>query len=212
MKRILLYIMAVLMALSLAACGMFGNTASEKDLYKAGLELISVMDEMLQSDEYAEIIGIRVNKDVIESVNTKDYSSPTAVYSISSPEVNDLLQQFGNYKVEDWNNLSDNLKVQIENKVSFSSVISSLNGRKGADEISFAALYTATDRKDNIKPEKPISYLYIFEKGTPIAVSFTEDGYLYGQFVFLEKTDSLSDIKSLFDAYKCDISEIEFAQ
>jgi len=184
--------------------------SSQAELYDTGMELISTMDEMLKSEEYKALFVSGNGLDsVIDTVNTDDYGSPVAVYRISMPEEKKLLKTMG-YS-DSWNKLSDNLKEQVKNRLSFSSIATIINGTFGGSEkLAFSSAFIASDKLDTLTLEEPTTFLYIFEKGTPIAITFNEYGAVTGQFIFIEDTDTLSKVKSIFRHYNCTVSEVDF--
>ena len=67
---------------------------------------------------------------------------------------------------------------------------------QGAAEIAFASAAAAVVRNEALTDESVVYYLYIFEKGTPILVSFGYHG-ASGSFVFLpkEQCGTLADLQ-----------------
>jgi hypothetical protein len=165
------------------------------------------MDEMIRNEAYVEIMGGgSLVYDMVEEFRDYEYSSPTAVYCISPPQVTDMLRFTGTGDTgEAWNMLSDNLKEQLEYRVSFNTVISALNSKKGSSIMAYAALYTAMDKDESVRVNEPTVFLYVFEKGIPVAVTFDEGGRMQGQFVFLDDVNNLS---SLFAQLNCSVTQI----
>ena len=187
------------------------SLSDDTELYRAGLDLISVMDEMIRSEEYAELMGINdLYEPVWGKVNTGDYDSPVAVYKILPPKFSDMLKVAGEDATDSWDKLSHNVKKQVENRMSFSSIFSSsYNGRVGADCLALSVAYQASDRNDDIFVEEESYLLYVFEEGTPVLVTFTEYGSIRGTFLFLENTDDLDEIKSSFKEFNCSVIKIK---
>lgn len=210
MKRIALFFSLICLILSLSACGLFAKKDSKDTvLYHAGLDLICVMEEMIQSEEYAEILGVNGVEELLEIVDRNDYDYPIAVYSISMPKTVDFLKITANYSEDQWNSLSDILKRQIENRVSFSAIVSMINGQQGAKKLAVGSLYTAFDKYEKIKVDDTTVYLYVFEEGIPIAITFTESGGVNGQFVFLEDIATLSNVRAVFEDYGCSVAKVD---
>ena len=211
MKKFISLILILLFSLQLTACNTSANNQSdESNLYNAGKDLILVMDEMINSKDYAYLIGVSNNiLSLTDTIKANDYGSPIAVYSITLPDSTDFLKIAGGFDMSNWNNLSDNLKEQAENKFSFSTIINLINSQQGTDRITFSSIYTAFDKNDSINLKSTINYLYVFEKGTPIAITFSESGGVSGQFVFLENIDTLENAKSAFEKYNCSVSSVE---
>ena len=66
---------------------------------------------------------------------------------------------------------------------------------------------------DSLNPEKAVSYLYVFEKGVPVLVTF---GYhsAYGIVVSLPEEDreSLSSLRQVFEPYTIEVTRVTPAQ
>jgi len=200
MKRLLCLFAAFCLAVGLTACG----STAESDLLDTGREMVAVMKEMLGSEAYAAMLGATTLGDLQEQVDTHDYDSPVAVYRIDPPDAETLLTYVGGTDAtEHWGDLSDTLKEQLKNRLSFSNIISVLNGRAGSKQVAFASLYLATKQDASLKVERSVVYLFTFEEGTPIAVTFNE-GSVSGQFLFLEA----EEIPAALEAFNCNVSKI----
>ena len=209
MKKLFLLITVIVMLLSLCACGDVAEVVGEikpttqKELYKMGLDIVATMREMVESEEYREIIGAKSLGDVKDVVVTDDYDKPKAVYSIDEPDTEEILAlSLGNSDNELWDSLSDNLQNQLETRINFSSTVSAINSSKGTNNIAVSSLYMAQTELDTLNIDDTEIFLYTFEKGTPVVVIFNELGYATGQFAFVD------DVKE-FEKFKCEIKEIK---
>ena len=211
MKKFISLILILLFSLQLTACNTAkSNQSNDSNLYNAGQDLILVMDEMINNKNYAQLTGATDSLvPIADTINTNDYDSPVAVYCITMPDVTDFFKMASDFDMSNWNNLSDNLKEQVENKISFSSIITMINSQKGANTVAFSTTYTAIDKNENLSLDDTINYLYVFEKGTPIAITFSETGIVSGQFVFLENIDTLTNAKSVFEKYNCSVNNVD---
>lgn len=214
MKHLRIAVVVSLVALVLVGCHAEEDTdrkklTNDRQLYSMGLDVISVMDEMMQSDSYGEIMGASGVQDTLEMVDTNDYDSPLAVYSITMPDTEELLKLAINNDMDLWQDLSEKLKEQVENRVSFSVLVSLLNGRSGSKNIAFSSLYMAFVKNEKLKLKETKIFLYVFEEGTPIVVTFSESGTIQGQFLFLENVKTLSDVREVFEAFDCSVSRVD---
>ena len=53
------------------------KSSTNEDLYAIGLNLISTMNEMIQSEEYADIMGVELSEEFLQKVDTNDYDFVT---------------------------------------------------------------------------------------------------------------------------------------
>ncbi len=206
MKKFSIVILVFLLALTMTACGKSHN---EEALIDLGLEVTKTMQEMVYSDEYISLYAAIEFEDEIVKFQATDYDSPIAVYSVEIPNAKDVLLKLGSENIDDYDKLSDNLKEQLEQRVSFSSIISSINAQSGTKTMALCSILTATKYDKDMELDKNIAYLYVFEKGAPIAVTFTKSGYANGQFLLLSDGKSYEDISEIFNIYSCKVDKIK---
>lgn len=210
MKKIILFSLALLFLFSVSACATSEDKEStERELYKIGLDLISVMDEMVGSAEYADIMATGSVNQLAASVDTNDYDSPVAVYRITLPKSDKFVKLAGNFDEDRWNSLSKNLQKQIENRFTFSAIANIINSSFGSTNLAFSSMYTAYEENKGINIKRTTVFLYIFEEGTPIAVTFSKSGGVNGQFVFLDGIESLSDARTVFEPLDCSVKRVD---
>ena len=209
MKKFSIIIFAFLLALAMTACGKSHNSHNEEALFDLGIEVTKTMQEMVYSDEYISLYTAIEFEDEIVKFEATDYDSPIAVYSVEIPNAKDVLSKLGIENIEEYDKLSDNLKEQLDHKVSFSSIISSINAQSGTNTMALCSLLTATKDDKDVELDKSIAYLYVFEKGIPIAVTFTKSGYANGQFLLLNDSNSYEDISEIFNTYSCEVDKIK---
>lgn len=209
MKKFSIIIFAFLLALAMTACGKSHNSHNEEALFDLGIEVTKTMQEMTYSDEYISLYATIEFEDEIVKFQATDYDSPIAVYCVEIPNVKDVLSKLGSENIDDYDKLSDNLKEQMDHRVSLSSIISSINAQSGTNTMVLCSLLTATKYDKDVELDKSISYLYVFEEGIPIAVTFTKSGYANGQFLLLNDSNSYEDISKIFNRYSCKVDKIK---
>ena len=209
MKKFSIVIFALLLTFAMSACNKSDNSYDQEALFDLGIEVAKTMQEMVYTDEYLSFYTSVGFKDEIVEFQATDYNAPIAVYSIEIPSSKDILSKLGSENIEAYDKLSDNLKEQFDYRVSFSSIISSINAQRGANTLALCSLLTATKHNKNIELDKNIAYLYVFEKGVPVAVTFTESGYANGQFLLLGDAKSYEDISEMFNNYSCEVEKIK---
>lgn len=188
-------------SLLLCACGAENNTVSEKTLYEHGLEVISLMDEMVQSEDYAKLMSS--TSEIIEIGNEiakGDYGEPTAVYRL---EVNTFADWY-EMSEKELSELSDTLRECIEQRY-FSTIASQMNSRYGVTELAASSIYTAAKTFVSNDLSEFTTYIYTYAHSYPVMVTFTpgEDGAVraFGTFILDEdlKADEEQDIDRLLE-------------
>ena len=212
MKKCILCLLAFSLLLSLSACKEADEAdyASEKELYEEGLFLIETMSEMIQSEEYLKIYSADQNmSSLAESIDTGDYDNPIAIYRIEMPTTEEYFESFSDSGKELWEELSPALQKQVENRITFATIASQINGQKGSTPLAFSSIFIASEKNSDLILEEDTVFLYVFDEGTPISVTFTESGAMQGQFVFVEDIENLSDAKTAFKQYKCSVHRVD---
>ena len=209
MRKFSIVILACLLILTMTACGQSRNSDNEVALFDLGIEVTKTMQEMVYSDEYISLYSAVEFEDEIVKFQATDYDSPIAVYSVEIPNAKDVLSKLGSENIDDYDKLSDNLKEQLDHRVSFVSIISSINAQSGTNTMALCSLLTAMKYDKALELDKSIAYLYVFEEGVPIAVTFTTSGYANGQFLLLNDSNSYEDISEIFNRYSCKVDKIK---
>lgn len=192
-RKLLTYLLLFTMTISMTACGKdtepstaevttTGNTATEapataapiaeKSLYEHGLEIITLMDEMLHSELYLHTMTSSGEiQEAAATLAQETYDTPTAVYEITVPTFASMLALLEE-EITGMNALSEDL-ITMLNARSASSLISQLNAREGTTALATVSVFTANKVFVSEELTENTIYLYTFENGTPIAVVFT---------------------------------------
>ena len=208
MKKLFVLVMALALLLGISpAC------AEEPDYYRIGLEAAGLLDEIVNSDVYLSLTLVMNDRleAVREAVNTHDYDSPVAVYEVRLDDVRGFVESsLDPENKAQWDSLPDRLQEQVLLRMGVQTFIARLNSMSGAEYISFASAANAVLRKEELTGEKAVYYLYIFEKGTPVLVSF---GYhsAAASFVFIpeESRGSLSGIREALGYFEVEPVEMK---
>lgn len=156
--------------LLLCACGAEKNTASEESLYEHGLDVISLMNEMVQSEAYGELMCY--SSEIIEIGNEiakGDYREPNAVYKLDVNSLADLYELGEKESPE----LTDTLRTYVENRY-YSSMASNLNGAYGtAVDLAASSVYTAVKTFVSNELSESTIYIYTYSDSYPVMVTFT---------------------------------------
>lgn len=208
MKKFLSEISCVLICLisvALAACG------KTPDLYRAGVEMTTLMGEMTNSEQYREVMGI--SDEQTSFVQANDYDSPARAYEISVPSFEDLYEKMNNEGVLRLDELSDDLKEQAKTRLNIYTVLNFVNMHYGsASSLAASSVFMAEKRFDG-KIASSVVYLYIFETGIPIAVVFEPFGEKQftakGIFLCAGDISTLSKVREVFEPFGCNVENIQ---
>ena len=155
------------------ACG----EAAEPDYYRIGLEVAGLMDEMVDNEDYLSMfLNVDAFDEVRERVNTHDYDRPAAVYSISVNDPKSLLEEALRNDPESfrkWESLPPDLQDQLLLRFSLPALLNNADARAGAVYMAFFSAANAFVRSESLTGEEQSYYLYFFEKGAPILVTFS---------------------------------------
>ena len=186
-KRICLFLAAVVLLFT--ACGAFGE-AAEPDYYRIGLKVTAIMSEITDSEAYLSVFTRpEYFREVREKLNTHDYDSPVAVYSVTMSDPRTFLEEMllsEEEGIELWNSLSPALQDQLLSRIGIPTLAPIVNARAGSDYLSFFNAATALIQDEGLTAEKGCTYLYLFREGVPILISF---GYraASGTFFYIPK-------------------------
>lgn len=199
----------LIMVFNLSACSKESH-AETKSLYAQGLEVVKLMSEMAQTEEYAGIYtGISEIRTVIQNIGSGDFSSPKAVYAISIAD-DDLaaMAELGNL-----DNASEELKNYIMQRT-FPVLITQINAMSGTTNLAVSSVCSVGKTFVNENATENVIYLYVYENAVPVAVIFTvgENHAVSasGMFIMYDgfTCGSADEIKSSFRYITVDVSEV----
>ena len=207
----LLIIIALIMVLSLSACSNNKNDIEPKSLYARGLEIVQIMSEMTQTEEYVDIhTGNSEIKTVIQNISAGDYSSPKAVYAISITDDNLAAMA----ELNSLDTASEELKTFLMKRV-LGALMTQINGMSGVENLAASSVCTVGKTFVNENATEDVIYLYTYENALPVAVTFTigEDQAVSasGVFVMYDRftCGSADEIKSFFSDIIVDVTEVQ---
>lgn len=201
-------VVALIMIFNLSACGKKNDTET-KSLYAQGLEIVQLMSEMTQIEEYVELYsGSNEIKTIIQNIGIGDFSSPKAVYAISIAE-DDLAAMVGSNP----DNVSEELKNYIMQK-SLASLMMQINGMSSVENLAASSVCTVGKTFVNGNVTEDVIYLYVYENAIPVAVTFTigENQAVSASGIFIMydgfTCGSADEIKSFFNDITVNVSEV----
>ena len=166
MKRKLFTVLlaCVLLLTLLASCNQ-----KNKSLTECGEDVISLMAEMLESEEYKTLYNLpSAYGDQVNMLREGNYSKCIAVYELFISE-EELLD-----KTIDKDGLSKELYEYICSSA-YVSFASRINQISGVEAMAVSAVFTAQKTYANKDIDTNRIYLFVFENGCPIAVTFVVD-------------------------------------
>ena len=188
MKKLLIVCLTFLMLLT--SCGV---TESELPSLEArGMQIISMMEEIAESDDYLSIYSS--DEELLHIIGTfaeGDHSDPKTIYrlTLSEESVKSLCG------TDILTSLSPELQTFLESRVQ-ASIINIANARGGSAALAATSICTAGKTFVSDEITSDTIYLYTFENAVPVAVSFTVgEGNTVsasGTFLIAEELDTTS--------------------
>lgn len=167
-KWIMGLLCCVLLGTLLVSCG-----GTSSDLIACGEDVISLMAEMVVSEEFAAFYNLPASySDTISRLREGDYRNSIAVYELSVSETA-LLTAFD--VAAEQADFSETLYQHICSSV-YVSFASHVNQAGGVEAVTVATAFSAQKSFAGEVLGKNQLYLYVFERGCPILVSFVADG------------------------------------
>ena len=192
---------AVLLACVLLLTLFTSCSGKSKSLTECGEDVISLMVEMLESEEYKSLYNFTsAYDDQVNRLREGNYSKSIAVYELLISE-EELLD-----KTIDKDGLSKELHEYICSSA-YVSFASRINQISGVEAMAISTIFTAQKSYANKDIDTSRIYLFVFENGCPIAVTFVLDGNdllrAVGRFIVNDKfiTEDENSIKESCEAF-----------
>ena len=192
---------AVLLACVLLLTLFTSCSGKSKSLTECGEDVISLMVEMLESEEYKSLYNFTsAYDDQVNRLREENYSKSIAVYELLVSE-EELLD-----KTIDKDGLSKELYEYICSSA-YVSFASRINQISGVEAMAISTIFTAQKSYANKDIDTSRIYLFVFENGCPIAVTFVVDGNdllrAVGRFIVNDKfiTEDENSIKESCEAF-----------
>jgi len=173
-----------------------------KSLVECGEDVISLMAEMVDSENYRLLYNLPAAYDkTISNLRNGNYSKSSAVYELSISE-DDLFESI-NTNI-DKESFSEDLYKNVCSSayISFASLI---NQKGGVEAMSISTAFSAQKSFVNKEMDANKVYLYVFENGCPILIIFSagEEGSFraIGYFI-INDTFVTDDENSIMESCK----------
>lgn len=193
-KQIYILLLTAIVCL-FTGCGNAKQEDSEiqsSNLLTKGDEIVSLMNEMVRSESYqAAVVSGDSLQSEIDKIADGDYTASSAVYEISIPDAtydNIMSISMDGDKKDD---MSDELYAYLEQRM-LSSIACQINGAYvGASYLAVSSVFSASKTFVNSDMESDTIYLYIFENGYPVMISFVrgDDGAVSATGYFIMYSD-----------------------
>ena len=222
MKRFLCLALALCMVLGLCGCRFITREIIERDvtdtdnetLYEHGMELGGLLEEMLGSDQYLQLMsGSAEINAVLQPYKHADFSEPESVYRVTPSE--DVIPILMGMSEVDLDDFSEPLQEYLERRV-ISTLPTTINAQGGSSVLAAASICTVSDVWAGAGLEDDCYLLYFYPEACPIMVTFHGgESYIDGSAMLLladnVTEDSLEDVTELFQqlGIDCDVEELE---
>lgn len=169
--------------------GVLSSCTEKSDmLKKCGEDVISIMVEMIDNEEYREIYDLSEEYDEeISKLCEGDYSHIEQVYELIIP-----VEQLMNESLDE-DDVSEDL-YQYVCSSALTSFASRVNQASGVKSMIVSSTFSAQKSFASKKMDESTVYLYVFEDGYPIAVTFVDSGEdafrAIGYFILNEEFDT----------------------
>ena len=206
MKRVICALLAVLMLASFAGCGKAENSKSP---CAQGIEVITMMTEMSENEQYLDALsGSQELKNQVLHIGTKTPEAPEIVYEVKVDE--DAVLQMLN--LSDLEGFSEDLQNNLRSRI-YSMIASQINATEGVTALAASSACTASKAFLNDQMSDNTLFLYLYEDGAPVLVSFTTNGdgivSVTGSFLFKDTSDlSKETVTAWFENYAGDLQVV----
>ena len=164
MKKLLCMVCAVVLMLGLAGCG-----KTEASAYDRGLETVGLLAEAMGSQAYLDMMSANASlREIIKQAAKGDYSAPKAAFALSFPDEGMYLFSGVLEPAEVPDTLTD-----LVNHRLISAIIPQINAIGGAEILAASTVCTVSKTFVSTAIQEDMIYLYLFETGCPVAVTFT---------------------------------------
>lgn len=191
-----------------------GAAAGDMALCEHGIELAKLMEEMLDSGRYIQLMGGSDEvKAVLEPYSGADLSEPESVYRIT-PSDDTILVLMGT-EGDGLDGFSGHMQDHLRH-MAISALPATINSQSGVSVLSAASICSTSDVWAGETLEDDCYLLYFYQDACPLIVTFHGgENYVSGSAMLLPGDnvagDSMEDVASLFDqlGIDCDVDEVD---
>ena len=204
MLKKLLKIAAI--SLMIATCmSMISCRSASNDLLKYGDEIVSIINEKINSDKYLSLVDApAAYRDEVNKLRLGNYREEMTVYQLNLSEKAYYKTIYGTELSKD--EFSETLYNSIKN-ISSGRIAATINSKGGVSAVATAALVNAGITFVDTSIKEDMLFLYVFKSGAPILISMKRgDGgaiHATGNIVISNELDtgSVESIKKSFEHF-----------
>ena len=201
----------LLLSIFLNVCNAEAKVNSkDKAIHAQGLAIVSVMEEMVQNETWFDAFSH--NKDLKKIVSDEGRIGKKKLKAVYKIKINDELNS---YLIEPINEkrLSPDLSKYFQNIIQ-TCIATNINTMGGADTIAASGICTYSKTFVNNDIKENTSYLYTFEKGAPILITFIvgDDNAVsaHASYIFYDglSRKNIKEMEAILEGFGASIEEI----
>lgn len=213
MKKAVCMVLILALCLGILGCSQkterAGKRKSDKpDLYDAGLEVITLMQEKADSSEYLSLMGASEDMmNLIQDFAAIKVKRPIAVYEMELPKTEELLGEMDSISIRDYEAMSPQLREDIDRRMA-SAMATHFLAQQGNLCIAASSMLASSCKNMDLELENPRYYLYLYESGMTVMVTF---GYAAasGTIVTLGSEELQEAIEDQCEIYGIRLKEVK---
>ena len=178
MKKLVKAITMIASVFFITSCASKSDSNTNMALHEYGLQELSLVTEIINSDAYQQIYSSRLNEEILKTLRAGDYSKPESIEYLVFPEASELTELMIESSMSDEllneykNSFSSELKEYISKQM-VSNMVNVCLSRNGIDPVLFYSVVHASKAFVNkdITPENVIC-IYSYKDTYPLAATF----------------------------------------
>lgn len=201
----------LLLSIFLNVCNAEAKVNSkDKAIHAQGLAIVSVMEEMVQNETWFDVFSH--NKDLKKIISDEGKIGKKKLKTVYQIKINNELNS---YLIEPINEkrLSPDLNKYFQNIIQ-TCIATNINTIGGADIIAASGICTYSKTFVNNDIKENTSYLYTFEKGAPILITFIvgDDNAVsaHASYIFYDGfgRKNIEEMEAILEGFGASIEEI----
>lgn len=211
MKKIAGVLAAVALTSTVLLSSGCNNLKNEKSLYDQGVQVVSLMKEMTENEDYLNAVtGSAVLKGQLSDAGAEDPGKPKAVYQISIGE--DKLTQY--FQLDQVEKASEAMKAYLRAK-SYCTIAPQINAAEGTQELAAASACTVSQSFVCSNFTGDVLYLYLYEDAAPVMIAFSSGPEQIvtatGSYLLVKDfaPESKEEVASIFGDLSVEVTQVQ---